>query len=128
MSGQIRWPRDEDGIAHPDDSILLAFIRQQLLGKHGPDIDQHIAHCVKCQKRCNELRQPGKILEETLQGNVLPLLQEDVAWDWLQSPAAAQLAYQRRQHERLQEDLALGLALLIRLQQLLRALLAQAGT
>ncbi len=126
MSGKMWWSRDEDGKVHPDVSILLAYIRQQSLGMNRLDIHQHIAHCEECQKRCNELRQPSTILDEALHWSVLPILQEDVVWDWLQSPAEAQLAYQRRQHERLQEDLALGRVLLKRLPQVLRDWLAQA--
>ncbi len=108
MSGQMRWSGDEDGKAHLDDSILLAYIRQQSLGKNELDIHQHIAHCAECQERYNELRQTSIMLEDTLYRSSSPLLKEDVAWDWLQSPEEAQLAYQRRQHERLHEDLASG--------------------
>lgn len=126
MSGKMWWSRDEDGEVHPDVSILLAYIRQQSLGMSRLDIHQHMAHCEECQKRYNELRQPSTILDEALHWSVLPILQEDVVWDWLQSPAEAQLAYQRRQHERLQEDLALGKALLKRLPQVLQDWLAQA--
>ncbi len=76
---------------------------------------QHIACCEECQKRCSELRQTSDLLTETLQRTSLPSLPQDVAWDWLQSPEAAQSAYQRRQHERLHEDMTLGIALLTRL-------------
>jgi hypothetical protein len=126
MPGQMWWLSDEDEKVHPDDSMLLAYIRWQLLDKSEPGIRQHIAHCEECQKRCNELRQPSDMLKETLQRNSLPLLQEDVTWDWLQSPEAAQIAYQRRQHERLHEDLALGIALLISLPLVLLTLTAKA--
>lgn len=125
MSEQMWWSRDADGIAHLDDGILLACIRQQSLGKNEPDIRQHIAHCEKCQKRCNELEQPSAILNDTLLHS-RPLLKEDAAWGWLESSTAAQFAYQRRQQERLHEDLALGVALLTRLPQVLVVLLAQA--
>jgi len=126
MSGQMRWSRDADEKAHLDDSILLADIRQQSLGKNEPDIHQHNAHCEECQKRYNELRQTSIMLDDTLHRNSSPLLKEDAAWDWLESPAAAQFAYQRRQHERLHEDLALGTALLTHLPSVLQALSAQA--
>ena len=125
MPGQMWRSSDEDEKAHPDNSMLLAYIRRQSLGESGPDIRLNIAYCEKCQKRCNELRQPSDVLNETLQSNSLPLLQ-DVAWDWLQSPEAAQSEYQRRQHKRLHEDLAVGIALLTRLPLVLLALSAQA--
>lgn len=126
MSGQMRWSGDEDGKAHLDDSILLAYIRQQSLGKNESDIHQHIADCEKCQERCNELRPASIMLNDTLQRNSSPLLKEDIAWEWLQSPEAAQLEFQRRQHERLHEDLALSIALLTHLLLVLRALASQA--
>ena len=126
MSGQKRWSGDEDGIAHLDDSILLAYIRQQTLGKSLLAVHQHIAHCAECQERTNELRQTSIMLEDTLYHNSSLALKEDAVWDWLQSPEEAQLAYQRRQHERLHQDLTLGIALLTRLPSVLRALSAQA--
>jgi hypothetical protein len=66
------------------------------------------------------------MLNDTLQRNSLSLLKEDIAWEWLQSPEAAQLEFQRRQHERLHEDLALSIALLTHLLLVLRALASQA--
>src|ERR1700676_91982 len=126
MPEQMRWSGDEDGIAHSDDSILLAYIRQQSLGNSRLAIHQHITHCEECQERCNELRQTSIMLDDTLHRSSSPLLKEDVAWDWLQSSTAADLAYQRRRRERLHEDLALGIALLTRLPSVLRALSAQA--
>ncbi|MGI9057660.1 MAG: hypothetical protein ACR2H5_03700 [Ktedonobacteraceae bacterium] len=126
MSGQMRWSGDEDGKAHLDDGILLACIRQQSLGTNEPDIHQHIADCAECQGRYNELRQTSIMLDDTLQRNSLPLLKKGAEWSWLQSPEAARLAYQLRQHERLHEDLALGIALLTHLLRVLRILLVQA--
>lgn len=126
MPGQMWWLSDEDEKVHPDDSMLFAYIRWQSLDKSEPGIRQHIAHCEECQKRCNELRQPSDMLNETLRRNSLPLQQQDVDWDWLQSPEAAQIAYQRRQYERLHEDMALGIALLTRLPLVLLTISAQA--
>lgn len=121
MSGQMQWSRDADGTEHPDDSILLAYIRQQRLDQDWQDeIHRHIARCERCQKRCKELRQTSALLEGALfrEARNRPSLSTDAntsGWDWIENPQSAQLAYQSRRRERQSEDLMLGITLLSRL-------------
>jgi hypothetical protein len=121
MSGQKWWSRDADGMVHPDDSILLAYTRQQRLDQDWQDeIHQHIARCETCQKRCKELRQTCALLEGALfrEARKWPSLSTDASkskWDWVENPQSAQLVYQSRRRKRQREDLMLGIALLTRL-------------
>ena len=112
-------------MVHPDDSILLAYVRQQRLDQNWQEnIHKHVADCEACQKRCKQLRQISTLLEDALSRapRDRPLLSNiESEWDWVQSPQAAQLTYQRRRQERQREDLALGIALLTRLPLMLLA-------
>jgi hypothetical protein len=48
---------------HPDDSILLAYARQQPCIEWPGDIQEHVAHCQQCHARCSEYRETGELLE-----------------------------------------------------------------
>ena len=103
MSGQMRWSRDSRGAVHPDDSILLAYTRQQSLGEGWPDIQQHLDICEQCCQRYNELVQTGILLTETLEhfqrSQHYPSLTENV-FELIQNPSAARLVRRQRQQER----------------------------
>ncbi len=111
--------------AHPDDSILLAYIRQQPLGNSWPNIDLHLTQCSACTKRVRKLQEISISLDAGLlpSQDMLPQSQLERNWDWLESREVAQHLYQRRKHERLREDQLLGMALLTHLPQLLLAVL-----
>ena len=49
---------------HPDESILLAFVRRQLGDDEWPGIQQHIANCPQCRRRCAEYDQVGAFLRQ----------------------------------------------------------------
>lgn len=47
---------------HPDDDVLLAYIRQQTICWSG-DIQHHITLCQVCQSRCIQLRETSILIE-----------------------------------------------------------------
>src|SRR5258708_864653 len=55
MSGQTQLQEDVGAMAHSDDSVLLAYIRQQSLGASWSHIDQHISGCPHCRQRSIDL-------------------------------------------------------------------------
>jgi hypothetical protein len=99
MSGQMRWLRDVDGTVHPDDGILLAYIRKQSLGKGWLSIHHHVDVCKKCRQHCDEYKHIGEGLTEALgyfqQNQYYPPLAEGV-FELIQNPSAAHLARRRR--------------------------------
>lgn len=49
----MQWIRDKAGVAHPEDSWLLAYTRWQPLDDDGPlRFHQHLQQCSICQKKC----------------------------------------------------------------------------
>lgn len=117
MSGQTRLQEDASVMAHPDDSVLLAYIRQQSLGASWSYIDQYISGCPHCHQRSIDLIATSKLLTESLQhfqqAHEYPSLVGDVI-ELLQNPVATRRVRCKRQRARLQEDLALGSALLVK--------------
>jgi hypothetical protein len=63
MAGNTCWKPDKHGKEHPEDSSLLAYIRQQLEDRS--KIKQHIdiERCPRCLHRCSELEQVSKTLD-----------------------------------------------------------------
>ncbi len=116
MSGQMQWAPDSDGKVHPDDSILLAYTRRQSLGKSWPSIHQHIVGCERCLIRCEGFTVTSQSITDMLTAyahkRYYPPLTERLS-EYVENPAAADLAHRKRQQERLREDLALGKAVLM---------------
>jgi len=125
MSGQTRGTRDADGkVTHLDDSILLAYVRRQLPDRSWSAIDLHLTNCSACSQRYTELKESSTTLIDGLRPSPEePQIEEN--WDWIENPEAAQLLYQRRQQERLHEDLTFGFAMLTHLPQVFLALLTR---
>lgn len=48
---------------HPDDSMLLAYARQQPCNDWPGDIQEHVALCQQCHARCSEYQQTGELLK-----------------------------------------------------------------
>ncbi|MFL5627772.1 MAG: hypothetical protein ACJ788_19505, partial [Ktedonobacteraceae bacterium] len=117
MSGQTGGQWDAGEMAHPDDSILLAYIRQQSLEARWSQLHQHIYGCAQCHQRYNDLTNIDALLNDSLQhfqptpidpsfvGNIFELIQ---------NPAAARHFRRKRQRARLSEDLALGKGLVMK--------------
>lgn len=88
---------------HPDDSILLAYTREQALDESWPGIKQHIDTCEKCSRRSLEYAQIGAELSETLahfqRNQDYPPLTERV-FELIQNGATARLARQEREQAR----------------------------
>ena len=116
MTRQTRWVRVLGGMEHPDDTMLLAYARQQNLGEDWPGISQHITYCKQCSLRCNELMDTGALLTETLahfqRSQYYPSLVGGVL-ESIQNPAAARSRRQKYQ----QAPLTRGL---VRIKQLMR--------
>lgn len=51
-------------VQHPDESILLAFVRRQLRNDEWPGIQEHLAHCPQCRRHCAEYDQVGAFLRQ----------------------------------------------------------------
>ena len=51
---------------HPDESILLAYTREQALDESWPGIEHHLDTCEQCSQRSLEYRQLSTELSETL--------------------------------------------------------------
>ena len=103
MSGKTRWTRSSAGMEHPDDSILLAYTREQSLDEGGSSIHQHIDVCEKCCQRCIEYAKIGAELSETLElfqrNQDYPPLTESI-FEFIDNPAAIRLARRQREEER----------------------------
>src|SRR5690348_953500 len=103
MSGQTRWSQSSVAMEHPDDSILLAYTREQALDESWPGIEQHIDTCEKCSRRSLEYAQIGAELSETLadfqHNQDYPPLTERV-FDLIQNGATTRLARQEREQAR----------------------------
>jgi len=111
MSGQMRWLRDSQGVVHPDDSILLAYTRQQSMGEGWPGIQQHLDICEQCCQRYDELVQTSILLTETLEhfqrSHHYPSLTENV-FESIQNPSAARLVRRQQQQERRRRSSVVG--------------------
>jgi hypothetical protein len=64
MASRTWWIRDEKGIEHPEDSVLLAYVRQQQL-EDRLRIVQHIdgERCPRCRQKCSEFVQISATLD-----------------------------------------------------------------
>jgi hypothetical protein len=64
MAGNARWTSYSDVIKHPEDSLLLAYLRKQQL-EDGLSISQHIdvEKCPRCLHKLNELKQVSTTLD-----------------------------------------------------------------
>ncbi len=74
MAGNTWWIPDKDGKKHPEDSILLAYVRGQQL-EDRLRISRHInvEQCSRCRCKCNELVQVSATLDVLGQ---MPLYQD----------------------------------------------------
>lgn len=63
MVSSTKWIRANDGKEHPEDSILLAYMRLQQL-EDWPKINRHIdvEQCPRCRHKCDELAQVSATL------------------------------------------------------------------
>jgi hypothetical protein len=64
MTGKVRWTSYSDDNKHPEDSLLLAYLRKQQLAD-GLSISQHIdvEKCPRCLHKLNELMQVSTALD-----------------------------------------------------------------
>ncbi len=103
MSGQMRWSRSSVEMEHPDDSILLAYSREQALDGGWSSIHQHIDTCKECYQRSMEYAKISTELSETLEhfqrNQDYPPLAESV-FALMHNPAAVRLARRQREEER----------------------------
>lgn len=49
---------------HPEESLLLAYVRRQPPYDNWPAVQQHLAECKECRQRCLQYDQVGKLLEQ----------------------------------------------------------------
>src|SRR5258708_19803187 len=63
MVSTTKWIQASDGKEHPEDSILLAYMRLQQL-EDWPRINRHIdvELCPRCRRKCDELAQVSATL------------------------------------------------------------------
>ncbi len=55
--------RDEGGMAHPDDDLLLAYTRGQLDKKLELIVQQHMARCQGCRQKCIQYQEDNRKLD-----------------------------------------------------------------
>lgn len=96
MSGYM-WKRDNNGHAHLEDDVLLAYTRGQLAADVVLIVQQHCAKCTACTQKCAEYTQLGTTLQQSLT-STLPVYPSIVHMlgNALDSPAAASAALQQR--------------------------------
>jgi hypothetical protein len=108
MSGHT-WKQDEGDNFHPEENLLLAYIRRQLSADTSHEVFQHLAICELCRhKHATLLLQSGLAYSMPTYPSVVDMLGERI-----DSPAAAQLALQQRRRSALQQDIALGRAFVL---------------
>ena len=103
MSGQAWRSRGSGEMEHPDDSILLAYIREQAQDGGWSSIHQHIDTCKECYQRSMEYAQISTELSETLEHfqrnqDYRPLAES--VFELMHNPAAVRLARRQREEER----------------------------
>ncbi len=91
MAGNTCWKPDNDGKEHPEDSILLAYIRRQQLEEY-LKISQHIdvEQCPRCLHKCSELAQVSitlDVLGQMAQYQRYPELSVDRTFAYVQKAA-----------------------------------------
>jgi len=107
MSDQLGWTRDAEGIEHPDDTALLAFVREELSREKAQEVYRHFSECARCQEYCRVGRllyrmQPAYEVEASIAKQV---------FTYINNPASAWLARQRKRLRQIPGDIELGLAL-----------------
>lgn len=100
MSGKTRRVWASSGMEHPDEDMLLAYTRRQLMGEDWRGIYEHIAHCRQCCELCNEYRRIGVILSKGLEtsGQRYPSVAHRV-FERLEAPEEEQLFLQEQSEE-----------------------------
>lgn len=88
---------------HPDESILLAYTREQSLNEGDSNVHRHIDACKKCYQRCMEYAKISADLSETLEhfqrNQDYPSLSESIT-EFIDNPDAMRLARRQREEER----------------------------
>jgi len=108
MSG-YKWKQDEGDNLHPEENLLLAYIRRQLAADTSHEVYQHLAICELCRhQHATLLLQSGLAYSMPTYPSVVDMLGERI-----DSPVAAQLALQQRRRVALQQDIALGRAFVL---------------
>lgn len=100
MSGYM-WKRDNDGNAHLEDDVLLAYTRGQLSADIVLIVQQHCAKCTICMQKCAEYTQIGMTLQQNLT-YVMPNYPSivDMLGKSLDNPAAASAALRERRENK----------------------------
>ncbi len=101
MSGYT-WKRDNNGHAHLENDILLAYTRGQLAADVVLIVQQHCAKCPVCTQKCVQYTQIGMTLQQNLT-YAMPVYPSvvNMLGDALDNPAAASAALrQRRENKR----------------------------
>ncbi len=103
------WKQDKGNNLHPEENLLLAYIRRQLAADTSLEVYQHLAICEPCRrKHATLLLQCGLAYSMPTYPSIVDMLGERI-----DSPAAAQLALQQRRQSALQQDVALGRAFVL---------------
>lgn len=103
MSGH-EWKQDEGDNLHPEENLLLAYIRRQLAADTSYEVYQHLGICEPCRhQHTTLLLQSGLAYSMSTYPSVVDMLGERI-----DSPTAARLALQQRRRSALQQDIVLG--------------------
>ncbi len=98
MQAVAKIRRQVAEVKHPDESMLLAYVRRQSYPDWPGGMRQHIDSCTQCKTRCNEYAQVGTLLEalsHSSQYQSYPPIADRVLWRIEQSQ---RVAMNRQQH------------------------------
>src|SRR5579863_1440978 len=108
MAGH-KWEQDKGDNLHPEENLLLAYISRQLSADTSHEVHQHLATCEACrQQHASLLLQSGLTYSMPTYPSIVEKLGE-----YIDNPAAAQLALQQRRRATFQQDIALGRAFVL---------------
>lgn len=107
MSEQSWWTRDSKGNEHPDDAALLAFVREKLSSKDKQEVYNHLSECARCQDHCRV----GRLLYKAEPEYEESASVAEQVFAYINNPADAWFAKQRKRLHQLSGDIQLGLAL-----------------
>lgn len=107
MAEQSWWTRDAEGIEHPDDAALLAFVREELAKEKAQEVYRHFSECARCQEYCRV----GRLLYRMQSAYEADASVAKRVFAYINNPANAWQAKQRKRLRQLPGDIELGLAL-----------------
>lgn len=109
MSEQMWWTRNSEGEEHPDDAVLLAFVRGNLGGEDAQEVYRHLGECTRCQDYCRV----GRLLYRMQPAYEARASVADEVFAYINNPVRGWLKKQRKRLRHLPGDVEFGLAFVV---------------